>query len=266
MGNNLRISVNGQEVDLDGAQIRRRRRGGCRTGCSIIFTLLIVAIAGGVVYLTTTDSLSMMEFLGPYLGVEVPGTTTISGDPSAFDPLAGYADAAAFAAGEDNPENVLLLEMDAAYVRADGTMDLNATYSPAPNTTYTFLRSIPRPEDAPPPGVAGTSASGDWFEVIDIRAFEPGQRRRVTQRGSVNVDYYYTNEGMTRIIQDRTNDVDMEDIVPAPTCALTDLWEVALARGAPENAVAVISYDADGYQFNIVGEMVLRFNANCQLR
>ncbi len=193
------------------------------------------------------------------IDLERPETQPIDGDPSRFNPFASYESVAAFAGN-----GAQLTEITAQYVRADGTMDLNADYTPAPNTTYEFVREIPRPADAPPIGVAGTT-DGAWYEIVTIRVYEPGQRRRVTRTSSSgNSTYFYTNEGMERTVSTPTTNID--PVLSPPSCAISRLWETAIARGAPADAVAIVDYDEDGYTFNITGVMVLRFNQECTLR
>jgi hypothetical protein len=40
---------------------------------------------------------------------------------------------------------------------------------------------------------------------------------------------------------------------------------VAIAEGAPEDAVALIDYDEDGYTFNIPDVVYLRFGMDCKV-
>lgn len=279
--NKRTIMVDGQPVDLDtfmqmqsgvGGPIpmpkKRRSNGGCGI---IIFILLLVllpivlvaVIAGGVLN-SVTSNLGGLGSIGDIVAtvssaVQPPETQAITGDASNFDPLESLAQAQAMA-GED----AKLATIDATYVRADGTMDLTATYSPAPRTEYTFLREIERPADAPPVGVAGSTA-GPWYEPITIEAYRPGQQRRVTSTGgAVNTSFTYTNEGMTKQVEDPTTN-PFDEIAPEPTCDFVDLWKAAIKEGAPEEAVAIIQYDAEGYTFNIVGTIVVRFDHDCKV-
>lgn len=279
--NKRTIMVDGQPVDLDtfmqmqsgvGGPIpmpkKRRSNGGCRI---ILFILVLVLLpivlmfvfAGNIL----NSALSNFGGLGSIgnivatvsSAVQPPESQVITGDASNFDPLEGLVQAQALA-GED----AKLATIDATYVRAEGTMDLTATYSPAPRTEYTFLREIERPADAPPVGVAGSTA-GQWYEPITIEAYRPGQQRRVTSTGgAVSTSFTYTNEGMTKQVEDPTTN-PFDEIAPEPTCDFVDLWKAAIKEGAPEEAVAIIQYDAEGYTFNIVGTIVVRFDHDCKV-
>lgn len=276
--NKRTIMVDGQPVDLDTFMqmqsgmsgpipMPKRRRSGGGCGIVIIIALLIlvpivlvVVFAGNILNSVTSSFGGLGNMVATVSSaVQPPETQAITGDASKFDPMAGLADAQEMA-GED----AQLATITATYVRADGTMDLTATYSPAPRTEYTFLREIPRPADAPPVGVAGSTA-GPWYEPITIEAYQPGQTRRVTSTGgAVSTSFTYVNEGMTKQVDEPTT-TPFDEIAPEPTCDFVDLWKAAIKEGAPEEAVAIIEYDAEGYTFNIVGTLVVRFDHDCKL-
>lgn len=245
-------------------QIQNQPRG---KGAGYYFILLItlVVVIGVGIFVLNPQPVS--PFTDDLFGIERPETQSVSGDPASFDPLDAYSEVLAFAAGDADIEALRLVEIEAAFVRNDGTMDLTATYVPAPRTTYTFALEVPRPADAPPAGVPGSTSNEDWYQEITVEAFEPGQRRRVSRLGgNVNTTFYYVNQGMTRFAGEITNDYEPEIFISVPECSFVDLWEVAIEQGAPSDAVAQISYDEDGYMFNIVSEMVVRFNPDCTER
>jgi hypothetical protein len=282
--NKRTIMVDGQPVDIDTFMqmqsgvggpipVPKRRRSGCGPGMILLALVIIVPIAavfiiGGVVLSSIGSGLSGISGLGDIgnivatvqNAIKPPESRPVTGDASKFDPLAGLADAQNFA-GQD----AKLATLTATYVRADGTMDLTATYSPSPRTEYTFLREIPRPSDAPPVGVAG-STKGPWYEPISIEAYTPGQTSHVTSYGGgINTEYNYTNQGMLKEVKDPTTD-PFDDIVSAPpTCKFVDFWKTAIKQGAPEEAVAIIEYNSDGYSFNISGTISLHFDMKCKL-
>jgi hypothetical protein len=276
--NKRTIMVDGQPVDLDtfmqmqsgvGGPIpmpkKRRSSGGCGIVIIILVLVLVPIVLVGVFASNILNSVtSSFGGLGNMVAtvssaMEPPESQAITGDASEFDPLVGLAQAQELA-GED----AKLATITATYVRADGTMDLTATYSPTPRTEYTFLREIPRPADAPPVGVAG-STKGPWYEPITIEAYQPGQQRRVTSTGGgVSTSFTYVNEGMTKQVEDPTTN-PFDEIAPEPTCDFVDLWKAAIREGAPEEAVAIIDYDAEGYSFNIVGTIVVRFDHDCKV-
>lgn len=259
------------------ADIEKPKRGQSRRGCScgcLIFTLSIVLALGGAalaVFLIFAPANNGGDFFGGLmnsvnqalginaeLGIEM---APAPGDASAFDPIASLPEVAAFA-GED----LLFLEMTARYVRSDGTLELTASYTPSPTVEYRFMREVPRPANAPPPGVAG-STSGPWYEPITVTLEKPGVLRRITRTGGgVNISTQMVTEGMTRNVGDPTSNVSGE-FIALPTCPLAQLWGTAIERGADREAVAVIEYDANGYEFRITGtSFSLDFDAECRVQ
>jgi len=271
------IMVDGQPVDLDTfAQMQsgfsgqipvpKRRRSGCGIGLIVLMLLIIVPVilvfvfAGNILNSVGNSFGGFGNMIATVSSaIQPPETRPVTGDASQFDPMVSLADAQDFA-GED----AKLAVITATYVRPDGTMDLTATYSPTPRTEYTFLREIPRPADAPPVGVAG-STSGPWYEPVNIEAYRPGQVSRVTSSGgSVSTSYTYTNQGMLKKVEDPTTN-PFDDIAPEPTFKFVDLWKAAIREGAPEEAVAIIEYNSEGYSFNIPGTIYLTFDMDCKL-
>jgi hypothetical protein len=253
--------------------VETRRRGSSR-GClivAIIVVVLLVACAGiplavmplvapGLIdsVLRSAD-LSGDELIRSQLGIETQ--ELLGTDPARFDPFAGLAQARAFAG-----EQAELVGLEASGVRADGTMDLLATYTPAPSAEYRFRRRLAAaPPNAPPVG-AGGSASGVWYEPVIIKVYQPGQRRQVqVTKGNSRVSGFYVNRGMTR----ETGQPVAETItpLPPPACSLALMWTLARALGAPPDAVAAISYTRDGYTFTIRGTpTTFRLGPDCQQR
>ena len=275
--NKRTIMVDGQPVDLDtfmqmqsgvGAPIPvpKRRRSGCGPGMILLALVIIVPIAAvfiivAVVLSSVSSSFGGLGEMAAALSdaVKPPESRPVTGDPAHFDPLAGLVDAQDFAGADAK-----LATIKATYVRADGTMDLTATYSPSPRTEYTFLREVPRPTDAPPLGVGGSS-KGPWYEPISIEAYTPGQTSHVTSYGGgINAEYNYTNQGFLKEVVDPTTNPS-DDVVPEPTCKFVDMWKIAIKQGAPEEAVAIIEYNSDGYSFSITGTISLDFDMKCKL-
>jgi len=251
-------------IQMQGITIQRSKRRFSVVGC--FFTVLIIlATVGGIgIGIASIFAPNMFNgLMGLFTGIEMPQTRAVEGDAVAFDPISAYDSIAAFAG-----EGAQLVSFDAYYVRSDGTLDLTATYTPSPRVTLEYLLEVPRPDNAPPPGVAGAGGGDKWYQRIIIDVYKPGQRRNVTQTsGNVRTSYTFVNEGMTRDLRnDPTTSTD--PFLPAPRCDFGDMWAVALERGAPSEAVAVIEYDEDGYEFdvNLSDQSVrLRFNAECAL-
>lgn len=249
---------------------RRRRRTGCLIGCGVAILAIVPLVA--VFVFAILPILGIPSFLGPLGGLlnaepmlkrefnvemrELEGT-----DPKRYDPFGYYAQVHDFA-GTD----AALVKIRLTGVRSDGTLDLTATYTPAPRAAYLFQRKLSAPPPSAPPIGAGGSATGDWYEPIEVEVYRPGQRRRISRTGgSSSVTIQYTNRGMQRQIDDPV--AKGEATVSAPTCALTALWEQAIANGAPASAVAAIEYTADGYYFAISGTAhTYNFGADCQIK
>jgi hypothetical protein len=193
-------------------------------------------------------------------GSPLKQTLAISGDPSHFDPYKSLAEAQAFAA-----KDAQLISITANFVRADGTMDLTATYKPGPSTKYKFVHQVPPPANAPPVG-AGGNASDTWYEPVTITAYRPGQVESITRTsGNSRVSYTFVNNGYSRETDDPISRLS-DPILAAPRCDLAQLWKVAIQTyDAPPNAVATIEYTANGYDFSIAGTNVsITFDKNCQ--
>lgn len=227
---------------------------------SVVLPIVLVVVILNSVFGVVGDAFGGIDDLMNTVGsMSGPETRTISGNASSFNPIMALAEVNGFA-GED----AQLVSIYAYYVRSDGTLDLNATYTPAPRVEYEFLREIPRPADAPPVGAGGTTA-GQWYEPVTIEAYQPGQTRHVSQTGGgVSLEYNYTNQGLEKHVGSPTTRPSGAVVAP-PECSFSQLWQVALKKDAPADAVAIIEYDESGYDFNISGVLHLRFNADCTL-
>lgn len=173
-------------------------------------------------------------------------TFAISGDNRRFDPFAKLPEIRSRL-----QPNAGLVSIQATFVRSDGTMDLEAEYTPFPQTEYVFVRPLDKaPENAPPIG-AGRGPDDIWFEEIRVKCYRPGQLRHVRRMGgNMNTEYTYKHLGME--IDRRTPQSGQpEPAIPDPECTTRDLWKLAMARGADVNAVARIEYHKDGYEFRI---------------
>lgn len=211
--------------------------------------VLMLGIGAGTYFL--------IQGVTSYIETEVEQTTPFSGDPSMFDPVNAYEEVHAHA-GIDTQ----LTKIDATMVKSDGTLDLTAQYTPAPHVNFTFYRILDEPpENAPPTGTS------EWYQKIQIEAYEPGQTRHVRSfGGDVNMEYWYTNKGLDRD-ESTPNSYNRSDkFVDPPNCHFSDLWITAIKKGASAEYLADISYDKDGYEFDIRDTQIrLKFDHNCQL-
>ena len=241
----------------------RRPRRNLRGWVAAVLVAVVVlsGVLGGIVSACAAvsgRSNPLLGLLNINFGIE---TRDLPGDARAFTPFEALPTVTEYAG-----PGAKLVSIEIALVRADGTLDLDAPFTPKPDVTYTFAREVEGPANAPPPGAGGANA-GPWHETVRIRAYEPGQRRRrTTTTGSGNsTTVQYRNKGLDR----QTNEATTAALkfALAPTCRITDLWAVALQRGAPGDGVARIRYDAKGYEFTITGfQIAVLFDANCKER
>lgn len=190
-------------------------------------------------------------------GFGMEDTRAVPGDASNFEPFNALPEIRSYA-GED----VLLIEITLSYVRSDGTMELTASYTPAPEAEYEFMRQIPRPDNAPPIGAGGAN-NEPWYEPITITAYQPGKWWHVT---TGSTEYSYMNKGMDRETSSPRNGLS-SPVLDDPRCSLDKLWAVALKQEVPSSAVATIHYNQYGYEFEISGTDVdLTFDFDCTLK
>jgi hypothetical protein len=194
-----------------------------------------------------------------YTSVVAEQTWFVPGEAAQFDPVAAFGTIQSRAGS-----GARLLSFESRFVRADGTLDLTATYSPPPTVEYRFARSLPGPpKDAPPVG-AGRRADDHWYEPIRVKISRPWEFRSVSRSsGGTRTRYQYFNLGMARDVA-RVQAGPEVVFAPRPACSLRDLWKVAASQGAPTSAVAVIRYDPTGYSFRIEGTPIdLAFGVDC---
>jgi hypothetical protein len=263
------------EVRVSGP-VRRRSGGRCLivSILAIVLVMVVISVAapllvtgmflgGGIrlpAALATQVGISpdLLSPDGALLAMHGIETKELEGvDPTRYEPFANYERVRQFAG-----EGAELVEIRLFGARNDGTLDLKATYSPAPNAEYKFVRRLAQPPPNAPPVGAGGAVTGAWWEPVSVRVYEPGQRRRITS-GNSRIDY--VNRGMERRPEQATSTAPTT--LPAPTCSLLALWQQATIRGAPPDAVARIDYTKDGYSFAIQGTPVnFRLGPDCQPR
>ncbi|MCB9456078.1 MAG: hypothetical protein H6671_08835 [Anaerolineaceae bacterium] len=229
-------------------QQQSRRRG--RLGCYLKLLVGIVALV-----------LLFHYVIRPVFesGFGMADTRPVPGEAAHFEPFVALPGIFEYAgAGAE------LVSIDLRYVRSDGTMDLTAE-SYRPRAEYTFVRPAAPPADAPPIG-AGGSVSGQWYERVTIEAYQPGQWRHVTTiSGGVSTEYSYMNQGMERDIDSPIS--SKPPVIARPECSLAEMWEAAKKQDAPQDAVATITYNAQGYDFRISALSIsLQFGTDCRLR
>jgi hypothetical protein len=246
---------------MPSAPQRNKRSLVGRIGSGILVTLIVIGIMLGVlsiVGLFVPDAANLVSAFGAAIvGLPPPYTRDLPDDATAFDPLAQYELVRSFAGGD-----VLLTEIDAYYVKPDGTLDLLADYGAW--VRYEFVRAVSAPPDAPPIGAGGSDS--EWYEVLTVQASRPGTN--IVNSGSGRLGWTtlrWVSKGLALETEDATTRIDTP--VEVPRCSFRDLWAYALEDGAPQNAVATINYDENGYYFLISGtEYNYQFTTTCEPR
>lgn len=159
-----------------------------------------------------------------------------------------------------------LVSFYAQFVRVDGTVDLQARYSPSPTIRYVFSKPTNASESKPPIGTEGDQNGLALKQIVNVTLTRPGQRFFVTKRdGMFSSSYSYTSKGM----QKTEEDPRMDAIQPKntlPICSLQELWRQAVAAGAPSDGVATITYTGELYTFSVYGRsMTFAFSPECSL-
>lgn len=182
-------------------------------------------------------------------------TREIEGDGNAYDPIAAFDTVSAYAG-----ENAQLLSIEAYYVRSDGTLDLYADYFP--RVDYDFYVEVSNEAgDDVPLGAPNSSANADTlYQAVSIAVWQPYQMRSV----STSRSYSYMHMGMERDISEPQRSKPSNG-VPAPACHFADLWATAIEKNdAPSDAVAIIRYNSDGYNFSISDTNIrMQFDFEC---
>ena len=178
-------------------------------------------------------------------------TTEAPGDLRAFNPITAYPAVWQYAGF-----GAALLEIDARYVRSDGTINAYAEYQP--QVSYAFLRPAADAREDLPIGARPPS-----WQRVEVLIAKPRTRR--VQEG--NSTYNYRMKGMERSFlasSDRRGDV-----VPPPQCGFAAVWRVAVERGFPSDGVARIRYtredDLPTYTFWVDTVGGIELDADCQL-
>lgn len=181
-------------------------------------------------------------------------TTAVPGDLRRFDPVGSLPDIAAYAGA-----GAKLVELEALFVREDGTQDLQASYVANSRVgTYEFVRPTQDEVDTSAPvGARGEVAP---YETVVVTISNPHFVSQSVNGGDAQLKKH---QGMQR---QRLGPATEQAGLPAPPCTFAQLWTDAKARGAPAGAVAEIAYGPAGYEFRIREiDVDLRFNAQCEL-
>jgi hypothetical protein len=181
------------------------------------------------------------------------GTTDfVPGDKTRFDPVAQLPDVASFACA-----GCKLVELSADGVASTGTVDLSAAYEP--RVEYEFEGAPVSTNDAANAAVP-IGARDNEVMHYNVSVAGPGMNGSGSHVGYAN----FISFGMDRDEFPRTHN-DGSSAVALP-CSFKRLWERAMAKGAPEEAVARIKYSRRGYELVINGtDHRYEFDADCEL-
>lgn len=211
---------------------------GCSLGCLVLAILFPI----GIIYFTS---------------VILEHSWFLKSDASHYDPIASFQEAQDKAGADAK-----FYQLEARYVKPDGTMELTANYTPGPQATFSFYRDVDAPKNAPPAGVSG--AGSNWYETINILVEHPWQSYSVSSMsGGGRSRYSYFNFGIKKDSKSPTTNKPGETVDP-PKCPLADLWKIAISKGADAKAVSTVTYDTHGYKFEIVGQSEMQFSSACQ--
>lgn len=187
-----------------------------------------------------------------FFGVEAfkTGRLTDIEQPERFDPIQQFP-AISRRVGAGLP----LAQIIARSVRADGTVDLTASWRPT--VLFQFLAA--RSGGQLPVGAPG---SGGGLRLLTVRADRPGWNATGSDGSGT---YYDWSRGLTLL---PAIDFPAGVLTPQgpPACSFKVLWEKAIAQGAPAAAVADIHYQRDTYSFTIQGTPhAYRFDRGCTM-
>lgn len=188
------------------------------------------------------------RFVSTVIGEVMNEETFEVSKPGAFDPFGDFGEVTTGVGAKAR-----LVSIEASGVRPDGTMDLTAEYSPAPRATYKFIEPTEEGKEKMPPVGAGRKPDDVWAREVTAEAYRPGQRSHIRKMGgNVNAEYWHTNQGVTVKFETPRAQV-LKDVDDRPRLTTKEMWEKAISLGAPKDAVASVSYDAKGYDFDITG-------------
>jgi hypothetical protein len=202
-----------------------------------------IIIAGGLA--AVMAFIVVMALFGPELFTK--RSLTDIPDATRFDPLSFAAQAAQLAGPG--------LRYETMYfdgVKADGTVDLTAAYEPT--GTFRFMGDA-KTSDAP----LGARGSDEVLRRY-ITLERPGWHtsRNGTKR----------NIRWSRGLRVYGSTTRPEPTTELPKCSLKKLWDAAIKRGIPKDAVARISHDHEGYELSINNTELptIEFNHDCTPR
>ncbi|MBN2441572.1 MAG: hypothetical protein JXJ04_09495 [Spirochaetales bacterium] len=167
----------------------------------------------------------------------------IPGNDRKFNPVTSYEKVHAFA-GKDTR----LISIYANLVKSDGTLDIKADYKPT--VTYKFYRPIHK-EEIKKGGPLGSGIKEQrnvyTAEEVTVTISYPHHYTLTINNGEPQSKY---DPGMNRTRY--FNNKEYESLIAGPPGYTFEyVWEEAIRREVPADAVAVIYYDHTGYQFSI---------------
>jgi hypothetical protein len=177
------------------------------------------------------------------------------GDVANFNPTEAYPKVRDYVG-----KKAKLIEINARYVRSDGTMDLTADYKPS--LTYQFVQKSSASENKP----VGTGTKGREYEGIEVNVSAP---HWVSQSINGRAPQSKKNKGMVKRVSSAGKH-KWEERAKKPKCSFERIWKKAMKvdkdTKKARDAVAVIDYNKKGYSF-VINDLNVRlfFDHKCQV-
>ncbi|MBP7005603.1 hypothetical protein KBB27_00555 [Patescibacteria group bacterium] len=196
-----------------------------------------------------------------FIQTRVEPTQALPGDATHLDPVQALPAVRSYVGGDAQ-----IVSFFAQFVRVDGTVDLEASYSPSPAVRYVFSKAADISGNKPPIGTGGGQDGLMLGQTVNVTLTRPGQRFFVTKRdGMFSSSYSYTSKGMQKTEEDPRM-IQTHPKNTLPICSLQELWRQAVEAGAPSDGVATITYTGDLYTFSVYGRsMTFAFSPECSL-
>jgi hypothetical protein len=222
------------------------------------WTKIFVISGIGCLVIVGIGAFAIFRLFSAVIGEVMNEETFEVSEPGEFDPFADLGEVTAGVGAKAR-----LVSIEASGVRPDGTMDLSADYTPSPRATYEFIEPTEEGKERMPPVGAGRKPDDIWARGVKAEAYRPGQRSHITKMGgNVNAEYWHVNEGVT-VKFETPRAQALPEALAAPSLSTREMWEKAISLGALRDAVARVSYDAEGYEFDIAGTgFSLRWEVN----
>lgn len=196
-----------------------------------------------------------------YINTRIEPTAPLPGAATRFDVVQSLPEVASFVG-----EGAQLESFMAQFVRPDGTLDLEADYTPGPAVTYEFTKPASASDRTPPTGTDGGQTMLALKQPVKVTLTRPGQRFFVNKRnGSFTTAYSYISKGMQKS-EEQPRMMPSARKNTLPICSFQELWRQAIEAGAPSDGVASILYNGTLYTLKVFGHPNgVAFGLDCKM-